>query len=89
MPRLRITGLRLPGRAAVLAATAFLAACASAADAPGRPNMGHACQTMECECAASDGSVFTSAKIDPVLWKVNGDAFCAAGFELRRKGKAE
>lgn len=77
-------------RLATLAAAGLLAACGSTADAPAPPDMGHACQTMICECAAKEAPLLSRAKTDPVLWKVNGDAFCAAGFELRRKkGKDE
>ncbi len=43
-----------------------------------------ACQTVECECRASEGGLFGSTKKADIVWRENGEAACPEGFALKR-----
>ena len=59
-----------------------LAACAGSPE-EGR-DLALTCQSTACECAPTGISLFGDAKPGPVLWRENGDAYCAEGQALRR-----
>lgn len=45
--------------------------------------MAGACQTRHCSCQHEDVGILTKTRKAPVLWHLNGDAYCPEGFELK------
>lgn len=70
-------------RVGIAVTTLVLAACGGEELPP--PDMALACQTMECECTEVTGTLFSKAKTESVGWRLNGDAYCRAGYALRKK----
>lgn len=78
----------IAGRIAVLALTggllAVLAGCGSSLPPEERARrMAGACQTRYCSCQHEDVGILTKVRKVPVLWKLNGDAYCPEGYELK------
>ena len=72
-------------RRALLAAALLAAPLAGCADAPrDRGLLAHACQTRPCACEAPGTELFGGPETAGVLWRPNGDAYCPAGFALKR-----
>ena len=69
----------------VVLTAAALAACGGGSDtAKGPPQLHLACQTVECECRGELESQFGDRKTVEIVWRLNGDATCPAGYVLER-----
>ncbi|NBP72260.1 MAG: hypothetical protein EBU57_03560 [Alphaproteobacteria bacterium] len=74
-----------PRHAGIALSILALAACGGGSDTAKRPPQLHlACQTVECECRAGKESLFGDRKTTEIVWRLNGDATCPAGFVLER-----
>jgi hypothetical protein len=70
----------------VLLIATGLTACASEPE----PSLALACQMTKCTCLPKGSISFLAKPVDrsvPVLWKLNGDAYCPADYVLRRAGE--
>ena len=77
--------IRRPRVAGVFLTAAALTACGGGSDtAKGPPQLHLACQTVECECRGNRENVFSDRKTTEIVWRLNGDATCPAGFTLER-----
>lgn len=63
---------------------ALLAGCGSGASPEEQARrMAGACQTKHCSCQHEDVGILTKVRKTPVLWHLNGDAYCPEGYQLR------
>ena len=78
--------MRVPNRlphAGVLPLVVSLAGC-SLIETPKPADLALACQTRPCVCEAIDAELFTARRTADVSWRLNGDAYCAEGYRLKR-----
>ena len=75
-------GLRTKTGACVVIACLFAGACAN--DPVAEPKLALACQTMKCTCIAVKAEFLKKRRVEEVLWRQNGDAYCPEGFVLQR-----
>jgi hypothetical protein len=66
------------GRLGALAGLLFLSACAN--QGMSQEDLSLACEMHKCDCA-SDSSSFAAGV--PVLWQLDGSAYCPKGYHLR------
>ncbi len=52
-----------------------------------QPSLALACQTTKCVCTPQNWSFPAKYESAPVLWRLNGDAYCPDGHVLKRAGK--
>lgn len=45
--------------------------------------MAGACQTRFCSCQQENVGILTKVLKAPVEWRLNGDAYCPEGYQLR------
>ncbi len=53
------------------------------------PSMALACQITKCVCTTTNWSFMAKDEPAPVLWRLNGDAYCPDGHVLRRATENE
>lgn len=72
---------RRRGAIAVVVCVAAIAsgACTRAKE----PDLALVCQLKKCVCKPLGYTLFTKSDDREVLWKQNGDAYCAKGYVLR------
>ena len=64
--------------------TVLLAGCGSSPPAEETARrMAGACQTKYCSCQREDVGILTRIRKAPVLWRLNGDAYCPEGYVLK------
>jgi len=62
----------------------MLAACGSSTSSEEvAERMALACQTKFCACEQERVGILTRVERVPVLWRLNGDAYCPEGFVLK------
>ena len=69
-------------RRIVLVAVALVAGCQTASAPPA--DMALACETVKCQCVEAEAPLLKQRRMAEVQWRREGEAYCAAGFELRR-----
>lgn len=70
---------------ASLTAVLFLAAACGSSETPEQEaeRMALACQTKFCACEQERVGILTKVERVPILWRLNGDAYCPEGYVLR------
>lgn len=74
----------LPAAAVAGIAACLLAACSQSATKSSKSALALACQTRACACEAVKAELFGKKATADVKWRLNGDAYCADGFVLKR-----
>jgi len=56
---------------------------------PARESLASKCQFTECVCTLQKASVINKPTGAPVLWKDNGDAYCAEGYVVQSPAQTQ
>jgi hypothetical protein len=69
--------------AAAAAVSVVLSGCGGASG-PTQQDLAFACQVSSCTCVTAESGWMRKKETAPVLYRIDGAAYCAAGFNLER-----